>query len=154
MTNFEKPLHEFTVKELLDRVNQWDPKFGALAYYELHRRLSVENASSSRRFAHWSLAISVVAILITIGIGGMQIYLASVQATPVFQSIAKNDKDSLNYCLQNVDSFWSQPDGATTTCKSILSRRGYLLNKQLDAMQLLQSLGLFSLLSTTSKSRQ
>ena len=34
MKNFEKPLQEFSGQELFDRINQWDPKFGILAYSE------------------------------------------------------------------------------------------------------------------------
>ena len=44
MKNFEKPLHEFTDEELQQRVNQWDPRFGALALYELQRRQQKENS--------------------------------------------------------------------------------------------------------------
>ncbi len=43
MANFEKPLHEFTEEELQQRINQWDPRFGALALYELQRRLQKKN---------------------------------------------------------------------------------------------------------------
>src|SRR3990167_801738 len=38
MQNFEKPLQDFTEDELQQRINQWDPRFGALALYELQRR--------------------------------------------------------------------------------------------------------------------
>lgn len=43
MQNFEKPLHEFTEKELQQRINQWDPRFGVLAQYELQRRQQEKN---------------------------------------------------------------------------------------------------------------
>jgi hypothetical protein len=43
MANFEKPLHDFTEDELQQRINQWDPRFGALALYELQRRLQEKN---------------------------------------------------------------------------------------------------------------
>ncbi len=45
MKNFEKPLNEFTEEELQQRVNQWDPRFGALALYELQRRQQKENSN-------------------------------------------------------------------------------------------------------------
>lgn len=44
MQNFEKPLHEFTDNELQQRVNQWNPRFGALALYELQRRQQKQNS--------------------------------------------------------------------------------------------------------------
>ena len=38
MINFEKPLHEFTEEELQNRINSWNPRFGALGLHELQRR--------------------------------------------------------------------------------------------------------------------
>jgi len=43
MANFEKPLNEFTDEELQQRINQWDPRYGALSQYELQRRLQEKN---------------------------------------------------------------------------------------------------------------
>jgi hypothetical protein len=74
--NFEKSLQDFTEKELLENVDKWDPKFGTLAYYELLRRLSVEDSLSSKRYAKWSLVISVTAILLSLLTSTVQIYLA------------------------------------------------------------------------------
>lgn len=45
MTNFEKPLNEFTEEELQNRVNTWAPQYGALALYELQRRQQKENTT-------------------------------------------------------------------------------------------------------------
>lgn len=44
MSNFEKPLKDFTEEELQQKVNQVDPKYAALAQYELQRRLQEKNA--------------------------------------------------------------------------------------------------------------
>lgn len=43
MANFEKPLHEFSGAELQQRINQWDPRYGALAQDELQRRQQEKN---------------------------------------------------------------------------------------------------------------
>lgn len=76
MANFEKSLSEYTEKELHDRINQWDPRFGVLASYELLRRLAVKNNESSKRFGHWSLVISVTAILVSLVTSLVQIWIA------------------------------------------------------------------------------
>lgn len=39
MSNFEKPLNKLTEEEIQRGVNQWPPQYGALALYELQRRL-------------------------------------------------------------------------------------------------------------------
>lgn len=72
--NFEKSLQEFTEKELQERINQWDPKFGVLASYELLRRLALENSQSSKRYAKWSLVIAIVAIVLSFSASIVQIY--------------------------------------------------------------------------------
>lgn len=94
MRNFEKPLNEFTENELQQKVNQWDPRFGALALYELQRRqqkltteqiaslseeikvlkeitgksaeTSIKNAQSDNRLARTAIIIAVVAILVQV----------------------------------------------------------------------------------------
>jgi hypothetical protein len=129
MANFGKPLPEFSHDELLDGLNNWNPQFGALAALELQRRIAVENSSSSKRFARWSLILSVVAVLISFCFGGVQVYLASIQTIPVFQNLAKEDRRELSFCLQNIDSILIFPDDATTTCRNYLHKRGYLLEQ-------------------------
>ena len=128
MGNFEKPLHKFTDVELLEKINQWEPKFGLLAGYELQRRIAVENTKSSKRIARWSFIISVVAILISFAIGGVQIYLSFIQSIPVFQNIAKETRNELTFCTKNVDSDYTYPDNSTTTCRIILRKKGDVLS--------------------------
>jgi len=75
MANFEKPLSSFTEAELQERINQWEPRFGVLASYELLRRLAKSNEQSSKRFARWSLFLAVVAIVISLFTSLVQIWL-------------------------------------------------------------------------------
>jgi hypothetical protein len=44
MSNFAKPLHELSEKEIQEGINHWSPQYGALAMYELQRRLQKDNA--------------------------------------------------------------------------------------------------------------
>ena len=74
--NFGKPLHDLPEEELIRLINNSQPEFGMLAQYELSRRLSVEDSKTSKRYAIWSLILSVTAILISIAIGIVQIYLS------------------------------------------------------------------------------
>ena len=76
MANFDKPLQTYTEEELFQRMDIWDPKYGALAAHELQRRLAVENSQSSKRYARWSLIIATVAIVISFVSSAIQIYLA------------------------------------------------------------------------------
>ncbi|MGC9602209.1 MAG: hypothetical protein ABSE76_00480 [Minisyncoccia bacterium] len=76
MANFDKPLPSYTEEELFQRMDNWDPRYGALAAHELQRRLAVENSASSKRYARWSLGIAIVAILLSLMASGIQIYLA------------------------------------------------------------------------------
>ena len=71
---FEKSPIEFTEQELQERINQVDPKYGAILSYELIRRLTVENSKSSKRFAGWSLGIAILAIIISIVLGISQMF--------------------------------------------------------------------------------
>lgn len=92
--NFEKPLHEFTEEELQQRVNNWDPRFGALALHELQRRqqkvnteqvstlikeirtlkrvtdknveISIKNAESDNHLARTAIYIASLAILVQV----------------------------------------------------------------------------------------
>lgn len=94
MPNFEKPLQQFTEEELQQRVNQWDPKFGALGLYELQRRqqeknstqiselirevkelknitdknseTATKNASSSNRLARWAIIIATLTLVVQV----------------------------------------------------------------------------------------
>ena len=77
MSNFEKPLKDFTDEELQNKIDTWDPRFGALGSYELLRRLSVENSVSSKRYARWSLVISIAAIVVSIVLASVQILVSA-----------------------------------------------------------------------------
>jgi hypothetical protein len=46
MSNFEKSFHEFSEEELQKKINQWDPRYGALALQELQRRLQKKNTEA------------------------------------------------------------------------------------------------------------
>jgi hypothetical protein len=74
--NFEKPLPDFSEEELQQRINQVDPRFGVLLSYELLRRLAIKNEESSERFSEASFYLAIVAILVSLGIGAVQIYLS------------------------------------------------------------------------------
>ena len=73
--NFGKPLQEISEQELFNLINNSDPRFGNLAQYELMRRLSLKNEESSKRFAFWSLFISVVALFVSLSTSLIQIYI-------------------------------------------------------------------------------
>lgn len=143
MAFFEKPIVEFTDQELLDRQNNIHPEYAALLSLEFQRRLVKENVESSKRFARWSLGLAIVAVLISFAIGAIQIRLAYIQATPIYNNIAKEEKQALSYCLENSESDWMLANGSTTTCKSIL-RKSVLFLEQDDIFELL-------LISTSSK---
>lgn len=72
MANFDKPIQNYTEEELLDRTNNWDPRYGIIASYELLRRLAVKNEQSSKKFARGSLLVSLVAIVISLVLGTIQ----------------------------------------------------------------------------------
>jgi len=76
MANFDKPLPSYTEEELFQRMDNWDPKYGALAAHELQRRLAVENSKSSKRYARWSLVVAIAAIVVSLTASAIQIYLA------------------------------------------------------------------------------
>jgi len=81
MANFPKPLQDLSEEDLLDGINNhWSPNFGVLGSYELLRRLALQNSKSSRRFAWWSLWIAIVAIIISIILGFLQLsYIQKVR---------------------------------------------------------------------------
>lgn len=77
MSNFSKPLNELTEKEILDGLNHWPPSYGALGSYELLRRLAVKNEGSSKRFARWSIILTIAALILSL----VQIWLAWPKTT-------------------------------------------------------------------------
>ena len=70
--NFGKPLKDVPEEELFRIINDSSPAFGALAQYELMRRLSLEDSKSSKRFAKWSLVVAVNAIFISLTLATYQ----------------------------------------------------------------------------------
>jgi hypothetical protein len=94
MTNFEKPLHEFTEEELQQKINQWDPRYGTLAVQELQRRqqeknteqisvlikeikklkditkenteISYKNTHSASKIAKWAFIMATVSTLVVV----------------------------------------------------------------------------------------
>jgi len=100
MANFDKRLPDYTEEELQQRLDNWDPRFGALASFELIRRVMVENSKSSKRFAGWSLFISIVAIAISIFIGSVQIYLAKIQVNPILDEQVRNERRAYELCKE------------------------------------------------------
>lgn len=77
MTNFEKPLHEFSEKELQDKVDQWDPRFGTLALLELQRRTAVRMEESSELYARSSGKLARTAISVSLILGVVQLVFSS-----------------------------------------------------------------------------
>ncbi len=77
-TNFGKDVRKLNEEELFQIINNSDPSFGVLSQYELLRRLALKNEESSERFAKSSLYLAIVAIIVSIGIGTVQIYLATI----------------------------------------------------------------------------
>lgn len=73
--NFDKDPRQYTEEEIFDRIKQYPPQFGVLLSYELIRRIEVENAKSSEKFARGSMYLSLTAILVSFIIGTIQIYL-------------------------------------------------------------------------------
>ena len=49
MANFDKPLPTYTEEELFQRMDNWDPKYGALAAHELQRLQRVASEADARR---------------------------------------------------------------------------------------------------------
>lgn len=74
--NFGKDIRNMNDDELFFHINNHDPKFGSVCQYELMRRLSMRSEKSSEKFANASFYLSVAAILISLGIGAVQIYLS------------------------------------------------------------------------------
>ena len=74
--NFGKDIRELTEDELFRHVNNTDPKFGNVCQYELLRRLAIKNEKSAETYAGSSFYLSLVAIIISLGIGTVQIYLS------------------------------------------------------------------------------
>lgn len=74
--NFSKNLRDFSEEELWNGINTWEPRFGALALYELQRRLATESDKSSKRFAKWSLIVAIVAIILSLTTSIVQITIS------------------------------------------------------------------------------
>lgn len=110
---FGKPLKEHSEEELEKLVNNSNPEYGILALYELMRRLSLEDSRTSKRFAKWSLGIAIVAIVISIALGVVQIL--KIQEVKITNGTIKNEvtnspqekpenRDSDNNLITNSES--------------------------------------------------
>lgn len=77
-----------------------------------------ENSDSSKRFATWSLTIAIVAIISSLIIGGVQIYLAKVQTYPIWEQQLQSERNLYENCKEPGN--WDISDGGATpgsTCK-------------------------------------
>lgn len=103
------------------------------------KNIANDNAQSSNKLATRAIVIAVIGILISVGMGIIHIKLAYIQATPVFDSLAKEEKRALSFCLQSPESEWTLPSDATTTCRAILGTSGLLLDQKINILELLLS---------------
>lgn len=80
--------------------------------------ITAENSVSSKRVARWSLVLAVVAIFVSLVIGGVQIYLAKIQVDPILEQEYRTEKNAYDFCKEPGD--WDIKDGGSTlgsTCK-------------------------------------
>lgn len=80
--------------------------------------ITSENSISSRRFAGWSLGIAIVSILISLFIGGVQIYLAKIQAEPILEQRYRAESSLYEFCKEPGN--WDIDEGGSTpgsTCR-------------------------------------
>jgi hypothetical protein len=80
--------------------------------------ISSENSNSSKQFAISSRWISIVAITVSIIIGGVQIYLAIIGVGPILEQQHLIGRSSYDFCKEPGN--WNTTDGGATpgsTCK-------------------------------------
>jgi hypothetical protein len=80
--------------------------------------ITSENSISSKRFANWSLGIAIVSILISLFIGGVQIYLAKIQVEPILTQKYRAERSLYEFCREPGN--WDIDEGGATpgsTCK-------------------------------------
>ncbi len=116
--NFGKDIRELADDELFRHINNAQPDFAALCEYELLRRLAIKNEESSKRFAWWSLSISVVAILIAF----YQAQLSKIQVVPILQGQQKNERQAYEFCKEpgNKEQSWPGAEGGRIPCLEVL----------------------------------
>jgi len=78
---------------------------------------SIKNEESSKRFANWSLALSVTAIAVTIIFSGVQIYLSKIQVQPILNDSARADARWRSICETSPSTDVTLANGKTTPCK-------------------------------------
>jgi hypothetical protein len=71
-----------------------------------------ENSDSSKRFATWSLTIAVAAIIVSLIIGSVQIYLAKIQVDPILEQQYRAERNSYEFCKEPGN--WDIADGGST----------------------------------------
>jgi hypothetical protein len=80
--------------------------------------ITAENSTSSKRFAGWSLGISIVAISVSLFIGGVQIYLAQIQVGPILEQQYRAESNLFEFCKEPGN--WNTDEGGATpgsTCR-------------------------------------
>ena len=76
--NFGKDIRNMNENELFFHINNHDPKFGSVCQYELMRRLAIRNEESSKKYNLGSAYLSITALLVSLGIGAVQIYISVI----------------------------------------------------------------------------
>src|SRR3990167_3808484 len=82
--------------------------------------ITSENSESSKRFAISSRIISIAAIIVTLIIGAVQIYLAKIQVNPILEQQYREERGSYEHCKEPGN--WDIGDGGATpgsNCKNI-----------------------------------
>lgn len=80
--------------------------------------IASENSDSSKLFAISSRWISIAAIVVSIIIGGAQIYLATIGVGPILEQQYRAERNSYEFCKEPGN--WDPADGGATpgsTCK-------------------------------------
>ncbi len=81
--------------------------------------ITSENSISSQVFANWSLIIAIVSILISLFIGGIQIYLAIIGVRPVLEQEYREQGRMYEFCKEPGN--WNTTEGGSTpgsTCRA------------------------------------
>lgn len=105
-----------------------DPRYGASYFSKATLGLMELHARENNKIAKLSLGIAIVALVIS----GISLYFSKIQVKPIIDDYAKEERISLNYCAAHFNDYWTERNGATSSCKIILTQHGYYFKSDID----------------------
>lgn len=105
-----------------------DPRYGASYFSKATLGLMELHARENNKITKLSLGIATVALIIS----GISLYFSKIQVKPIIDDYTKEEKMSFNYCLEHFNSYWTERNGATSSCRVILTQQGYSFKSDID----------------------